>query len=131
MKHAVHGARAVVLALSLGLAALSAMAAHAATPRPAIELPAEGHCIAPPEEMRKNHMEMLKHQRDKTLREGIRGAKASLRGCIECHAGRASGSVVTEHDGFCRNCHAYVAVKLDCWDCHQPKAGYQATGARP
>jgi hypothetical protein len=100
-------------------------------PAPVIELPTEGHCIAPPEEMRRNHMEMLKHQRDKTLREGIRGAKASLRGCIECHAGKASGSVVTEHDGFCRNCHAYVAVKLDCWDCHQPKAGYQATGARP
>lgn len=128
MKRAAHGARTAVLAMSLGLVTLSAIAA---TPRPAIELPTEGHCIAPPEEMRKNHMDMLKHQRDKTLREGIRGAKASLSGCIECHAGKPGGSVVTEHDGFCRNCHAYVAVKLDCWDCHQPKAGYQATGVRP
>jgi hypothetical protein len=38
-------------------------------------------------------------------------------------------------DGFCQECHAYAAVKLDCWDCHQPKAGHsaphQAAGAKP
>ena len=57
-----------------------------ATPKPTIRIASEGSCIAPPEEMRRNHMEMLKHQRDRTLRQGMRGEKASLNECIACHA---------------------------------------------
>ena len=101
------------------------------TAKPVIEIANPGKCVAPPEEMRRNHMEMLKHQRDLTLREGIRGTKVSLNGCIECHASKKTGSVIGGNDNFCQGCHAYAAVKLDCWDCHQPKAGYQATGATP
>lgn len=103
--------------------------------KPVIKIAAEGKCIAPTEEMRRNHMDMLKHQRNRTLREGIRGEKASLNACIECHASKTTGSVIGHDDGFCQNCHAYAAVKLDCWDCHQPKAGQgtqlRATGAQP
>ncbi len=99
-------------------------------PKPKIVIASEGKCIAPPEEMRRNHMDMLKHTRDRTLRQGIRGEKASLNGCIECHAGKTTGSVLGK-DQFCESCHAYAAVKLDCWDCHQPKAGYKATGVKP
>jgi hypothetical protein len=98
-------------------------------PKPAITIATEGKCIAPADEMRRNHMEMLKHQRNRTLREGIRGEQVSLNGCIECHAGKATGSVFGK-DQFCESCHAYAAVKLDCWDCHQPKAGYKATGVK-
>lgn len=99
-------------------------------PKPAIRIASEGTCIAPTEEMRRNHMEMLKHQRDRTLRQGIRGEKASLNECISCHASKSTGSVLGK-DNFCESCHAYAAVKLDCWDCHQPKAGFRATGAKP
>jgi hypothetical protein len=99
--------------------------AAAGTPLPSIKIENPGECIAPAEEMRRNHMEMLKHTRDRTLRQGIRGEKASLNECINCHASKTTGSV-TGKDGFCQSCHSYAAVKLDCWDCHQPKASKHA-----
>ena len=64
-------------------------------------------------------MQMLFHQRDRTLRQGVREARASLKGCVECHAGRESGSVLGK-DGFCSSCHSYASVKLDCFECHTP-----------
>ena len=45
-----------------------------------------GSSGAPPEVMRRTHMEMLKHQRDETVHGGVRGARASLVGCVDCHA---------------------------------------------
>lgn len=98
--------------------------------KPTIRIASEGTCIAPTDEMRRDHMDMLKHQRDRTLRHGIRGEKASLNECIACHASKSTGSVLGK-DAFCESCHAYAAVKLDCWDCHQPRAGFKATGAKP
>ena len=100
------------------------------TPKPVVTIENPGKCVAPAEEMRRNHMEMLKHQRDRTLRAGIRGEPASLNACIECHASKKTGSVLGSNENFCQSCHSYVAVKLDCWDCHQPKAGYKAAGVR-
>jgi hypothetical protein len=113
-------------------AALLLAPAFAGAPKPAPQIANPGQCIAPAEEMRRSHMDMLKHQRNKTLREGIRGEKASLNECINCHASKSSGSVLGE-GGFCQECHSYAAVKLDCWDCHQPKAGHPraAVGAKP
>ncbi len=103
----------------------------ARTAKPVIEIANPGKCVAPVEEMRRNHMEMLKHQRDRTLRQGIRGEPASLNACIECHASKKTGSVLGGGENFCQSCHAYVAVKLDCWDCHQPKAKFKAAGLKP
>jgi hypothetical protein len=37
---------------------------------------------------------LLKHQRDRTLRQGIRGEPASLNACISCHASKKTGSVL-------------------------------------
>lgn len=115
-----------------GLAALLLVApliATADTPKPHLTIENPGACIAPVPEMRRNHMEMLKHQRDRTLRQGIRGEKASLNECIQCHASKTTGSVLGR-GGFCQECHSYAAVKLDCWDCHQPKVS-QTAGAKP
>ena len=109
---------------------LAPVPALAGAPKPTVTIENPGQCIAPADEMRRNHMEMLKHQRDRTLRHGIRGEKASLNECINCHASKTTGTV-TGKDNFCESCHSYAAVKLDCWDCHQPKAGYKATGAKP
>ena len=71
--------------------------------------------------MRRSHMDMLKHQRDKTVRDGVRGAKASLNACIDCHASSKNGSVLGSKENFCQGCHSYAAVKLDCFECHQAK----------
>ena len=78
-------------------------------------------CIAPVEEMRKDHMTMLLHQRDKTVQQGIRGEPASLTNCIDCHVTPdASGRVARSGDEsfFCTSCHRAVSVKIDCFECH-------------
>lgn len=120
MKRALVGVAAVLL--------LAPAFAVAGAAKPSIKIENPGQCIAPAAEMRVHHMEMLKHTRDRTMRQGIRGEKASLNECINCHASKASGSVLGK-DGFCQECHTYAAVKLDCWDCHQPKAGYKPVAA--
>ena len=74
---------------------------------------------------------MLKHQRDRTLRAGIRGEPASLNACIECHASKKTGSVLGDGQAFCQGCHEYASVKLDCFECHQPKAKFKAAGLKP
>lgn len=117
----------------VGLAAILLLApafANAGALKPTVKIENPGQCIAPVEEMRVNHMTMLQHTRDRTLRKGIRGEKASLNECINCHASRETGSVLGK-DGFCESCHAYAAVKVDCWQCHQPKAGHKTTGIKP
>jgi len=76
-------------------------------------------CVAPVAEMRRDHMKMLFHQRDRTMREGIRATRFSLKGCVDCHASTKTGSVLGE-EGFCSSCHAYASVKIDCFECHTP-----------
>jgi hypothetical protein len=80
-------------------------------------------CVEDTQYMRKNHMDLLKHHRDDTMRKGIRTTKHSLKKCIECHASEKSGSVAASKEDFCAACHSYVSVKLDCWDCHATKPG--------
>ena len=86
--------------------------------------PAKGkgeQCVADTDFMRKNHPSLLNHQRDDTLRQGIRGNAYSLKECIACHAVTGEDAKpVTYKDPkhFCRTCHDYVAVTLDCFDCH-------------
>jgi len=106
------------------------MAGLAAPPKPVVKIENPGQCIAPAEEMRVNHMVMLSHSRDRTLRQGVRTEKANLNGCVECHASKTTGSVLGK-DGFCESCHTYTAVSVDCWQCHQPKANFKAAGAKP
>jgi hypothetical protein len=71
--------------------------------------------------MRRNHMDLLKHQRDDTVRGGIRGAKYGLKECIECHASGLTGSVAKTETNFCVSCHSYAAVTIDCFECHSSK----------
>jgi hypothetical protein len=120
--------------LVLALCALSAWAADDSgrTPKPVIERATAGKtCVADAAFMRREHMNLLKHQRDDTVHGGIRGADArySLKECIECHASQKTGSVVKEETNFCASCHAYAAVKIDCFECHtsKPRAVAQGT----
>jgi hypothetical protein len=109
------------------LAALLALAAHAGAPKVKIE---RGEaCVAPVAEMRRDHMKMLFHQRDRTMRQGVREPRFSLKGCVDCHASQKTGSVLGQ-DGFCSSCHEYAAVKIDCFECHTPQRA-ERTAARP
>ena len=124
--------------LAVALVALAAAAAGAAdgaddrgrTPLPAIVKARPGtQCVEPPEVMRRQHMSFLKHQRDETVHGGIRGAKHSLQGCVDCHASPATGSVAAAPGDFCSSCHQYAAVKIDCFECHRPKPARLAQGS--
>jgi hypothetical protein len=78
-------------------------------------------CVSDTNDMRRNHMKMLKHQRDDTMRKGIRTTQHSLKNCIECHVNPKTNSVASSKDDFCMGCHTYAAVKLDCFECHSSK----------
>ncbi len=119
-------------AFSLLLLLFGTLAAPAAAevPKPVVAIANPGHCVAPVEEMRRDHMDMLKHQRDRTLRLGERDAKVSLNACIDCHASKTNGSVLGDKENFCQGCHSYAAVKLDCFECHQARTKRTA-GIRP
>ena len=98
-------------------------------PKPVIEAGEGEKCVESTGFMRKNHMDLLKHQRDETMHKGIRTRNHSLNGCIECHASRKNNSVVGSDQNFCQSCHSYAAVKLDCFECHtsKPKASAART----
>jgi hypothetical protein len=78
-------------------------------------------CVEDTEYMRRNHMDVLDHHRDKTVIEGVRTKKHSLKECINCHASESTGSVAKGKDDFCVSCHSYAAVKIDCFECHSTK----------
>ena len=91
---------------------------YAAESTPNIDIGKGGECVKDTLWMRKNHMHLLKHQRDEVLRKGIRDDKISLKSCIECHASIKDDSVIARDDSFCVACHRYEAVKIDCFECH-------------
>jgi predicted CXXCH cytochrome family protein len=108
--------------------AAPAASAPARTPVPKIARGKGDKCVAPTEWMRRFHMTALGHKRDDTVHDGIRTPQFSLKGCIDCHqVGGADGKPVTVKDErhFCRTCHDYAAVQVDCFDCHasRPEAG--------
>ena len=109
---------------ALGLA-VPALADSGRVPKPQFSTDKTTTCVLPRDEMRRTHMDLLKHRRDKTVHEGIRGGKVSLAACVECHADKTTGSVIGSPTAFCQSCHTYAAVKLDCFECHQSKAGGQ------
>ena len=115
------------------LAASAGPPRHArAVPKPVIERGKGDKCVEDTEFMRKNHMTLLKHQRDETVHNGIRTKQYSLNGCIECHASQKTGRVIGSDENFCQGCHSYAAVQLDCFECHasKPKSTASLMGTR-
>jgi hypothetical protein len=81
-------------------------------------------CVEPADIMRKQHMEFLLHQRDLTMRQGIRTKKHSLNQCVECHVqSNSEGEFISINapEQFCSACHEYASVNIDCFDCHATK----------
>jgi predicted CXXCH cytochrome family protein len=90
-------------------------------PYPSIARGQGEKCVADTDFMRRNHMTMLKHQRDETMLKGVRTKQYSLKECVSCHAvdgPDATPVTVSSPKHFCRSCHDYVAVKIDCFECH-------------
>jgi hypothetical protein len=78
-------------------------------------------CVEPTDFMRRNHMELIKHERHIVVHEGIRDSKYSLAGCIDCHVapGPDHKAVSVYAEGqFCQRCHEYTAVDVNCFGCH-------------
>lgn len=73
------------------------------------------------EYMRINHMDMLKHDRDITMHEGIRNTDNGLAQCISCHVVKGEDNkpvTIKSEKHFCSTCHQFAAVKIDCFSCH-------------
>ncbi len=121
--------RAALAAALLVAAGASALVATAAGP--ALESARSGPCVEDPKVMRRSHMDFMKHDRDDTVRKGVRGIKHSLAACVDCHASKSDGRVLGSDRHFCQGCHAYAAVKVDCFDCHASTARPAATAAAP
>lgn len=119
-------ARAICL-LALLLPVLAFAAER--VPKPVISIEKQGKCVEDAATMRREHPDMLKHQRDLTMHEGIRTRKFSLKECVGCHASTKTGSVLGKN-GFCQSCHEYTSVKIDCFSCHAAKPK-RIAGATP
>lgn len=78
-------------------------------------------CVAPTPFMRRSHFELILHQRDITVHEGIRKTDHSLSGCVDCHVRKDAGGAYVPVDApgeFCDACHEYTGATLDCFTCH-------------
>jgi hypothetical protein len=115
----VFGAMAVAAASLLSVAAVFAAETTGAKSAigPVVKTFKGDKCVEPTEEMRRNHMKKILHQRDETMHKGIRTQKYSLKNCVDCHADPKTNSVLGK-DGFCESCHVYASVSIDCFTCH-------------
>ena len=114
------GMRALLAGMSIMLGGMVAQAGDIA-PKVPIDK-SKGSCVLPGDQMRKQHMNILMHRRDDTMFKGIRGGKASFSACLTCHMVKdEQGKPVTVKSPkhFCRVCHDYAAVQVDCWSCHK------------
>ncbi len=112
---------AAILTAAFAVAAFADTGASSLSrvPLPVIKTEKGEACVAPTAEMRRDHMKFLLHQRDRTMRSGLREPRHSLKNCIDCHADPKTGSVLGK-DGFCSSCHSYASVSVDCFECHTP-----------
>jgi hypothetical protein len=119
------GVRALVALVLCACAIGGALAADTSVsrvPRPTVAIATPGKCVEDTAFMLRNHMELLKHHRDRTVHEGVRTTQHSLANCVNCHANPQTGRVTGSSDAFCESCHRYAAVKLDCFECHTDRA---------
>lgn len=112
----------LVLAVVMTVAGVSvAQEARSRVVGPGSKAAQAAQCVEPREVIRRNHMDFIRHQRDLTVRDGVRGGRYSLAACVDCHVQRdAHGQAIPidEEKQFCRTCHAEAAVRIDCFSCH-------------
>jgi len=95
--------------------------AHAGDRGPVVPKGKGEQCVAETDFMRRNHMDLIIHQRDETVIKGIRDEPFSLVECVDCHVQRDANNKAIRIDAegqFCSSCHEFVAAKIDCFSCH-------------
>jgi len=104
--------------LLAGLVATLAGCSKVEPPAPELLAQARGdQCVEPTDFMRRDHMNILMHERDEAKRYGRRNPDHSFVGCIDCHVSpTASRDEPATH--FCLACHEFNAVRMDCFQCH-------------
>jgi len=122
LRRACRGMLAVVL-ICMAVPALAAgnVTAESGVPLPIIAMGQGDSCVEDTDFMRRNHMNLLKHQRDETMLRGVREEQYSLKDCISCHVVKGPDEVpvtISSPQHFCRSCHDYAAVNVDCFQCH-------------
>jgi predicted CXXCH cytochrome family protein len=114
--------RNVIVLTAVALVGLVVMTVAASgVPQPDIPRGQGEHCVEDTDFMRRNHMTLLKHQRDETVLKGVRTKQHSLKECVSCHAVHGPDAMpvtVSSPKHFCRSCHDYAAVTIDCFQCH-------------
>jgi predicted CXXCH cytochrome family protein len=134
---------AVALVLVLLLAALAGLndvldvpedeGVAKGVPMPVIARGQGDSCVGDTEFMRRNHMTVLQHQHGEPRVKGVRSEGYSLKKCLACHSvmGPDSRPVTADSpEHFCRSCHDYAAVKIDCFECHRSR-GRGVASRRP
>ncbi len=129
---------ALISALIVVAAAAAGMRAFAGNSTP-VPHPPKGqgeHCVADTEFMRKHHMKMLLHHRGEAVHLGVRTPQYDLNRCVSCHAVAGTDGKPVSFDSpqhFCRSCHSYAAVSIDCFECHasRPEAPGQSAAVQP
>ena len=114
----------LLVALCLGLLATAGSAAESGGVEGTAKADKLDACVAPTAFMRRQHFELIKHQRDITVHEGIRKTDNSLAGCVDCHVRKdvqGHHVAVNAPGEFCAACHEYTATTLDCFTCHATK----------
>lgn len=113
--------------LSLGLLGVATAADPPDRISPNVPAAVKGEsCVEPLEIIRRDHMSLLLHQRDRTVHFGERDTKHSLKRCLSCHTQKNQQGAfipVNEKGQFCYECHAYTGVQLDCFECHAATPG--------
>lgn len=96
-------------------------------------------CIEPKADIRAGHMRLLVHWRDEAVREdnrvytasdGRQWEKSLVKTCLGCHGPTDAHGKSTTAATACDECHAYVNVKPDCWNCHCATAPLAREGRR-
>jgi hypothetical protein len=114
----------LLAALALGLIVVSGMAAAERGVPGTAKADSLDACVAPTDFMRRNHFELIEHQRTITVHQGIRDTDNSLAGCVDCHVRKdaAGNHVAINAPGeFCAACHEFTGATLDCFACHATK----------
>lgn len=107
------------------LAGVVLLASNAWADTSKIPPPKGEQCVEETEWMRVHHFETILHQRDETVKKGVRTSKHSLKNCINCHITANQAGVYARYSDkeqhFCASCHEYTAVTIDCFHCHSDR----------
>lgn len=125
-RHSQSGLRVTFILLTVLLSILAAHTVSAGVPVPTTPKAKGEQCVEETDFMRRNHMDLLDHQRDATMHQGIRTRKHSLNGCLNCHVVKDEQNQPVTYKSekhFCNSCHQYAAVKIDCFGCHTSVPG--------